>query len=369
MKKKMLLLMVMLPLIACNLPSMIAQPTSDAASVSTQAAQTVAAELTRIAAGAATNPIIPTNTTMPSPTNTQVFTPSKTPIPCLLVGFSPATIDQTVPDNTVMMPSQVFTKTWRLTNNGTCTWNSSYQLVFDHGDGMGVPPNYSQTLTAGTVAPGQSVDVSVNLTAPAAPGTYTGYWRFRDPNGVYFGIGGAGSWIVKIIVPVTDMDIFAPVVGLSGTLREGAGPWPDYTVGESNVDLTKTTEAFLTYDITGIPAGATILEVRVNFSAYVVSGNPFGLGTLHGYVTDYGGSLEPADFVVSLPAGASALNWTSTAGLDSIQASSDLKTALQSRVGTSRFQIRLQYAGSNMDAVRDRLTLTNPSLNVTFALP
>jgi hypothetical protein len=99
-----------------------------------------------------------------------------------------------------MSPNQAFTKTWRLKNIGTCIWNSSYQLVFDRQDDMGVPSNYSQPLTTGAVTPGQEVDVSVNLIAPGTSGTYTGYWRFRDPNGIYFGIGGSSAWIVKIKV-------------------------------------------------------------------------------------------------------------------------------------------------------------------------
>jgi hypothetical protein len=99
-----------------------------------------------------------------------------------------------------MTPGQVFTKTWRLKNIGTCSWNSSYMLVFDHGDGLGVTAGYTQSLTAGVVNNGQSVDLTVNMTAPASSGTYTGYWRLRDPGGVLFGIDTATQWfIVKII--------------------------------------------------------------------------------------------------------------------------------------------------------------------------
>ena len=43
----------------------------------------------------------------------------------------------------------------------------------------------TQPLT-GNVNPGQSVDVSVNLTAPATPGEYTGYYKLRDASGVLF---------------------------------------------------------------------------------------------------------------------------------------------------------------------------------------
>jgi hypothetical protein len=367
-KTYLILLVVCLLLSACYLPFQAAgTPSPDA--IGTAAAQTVQAQLTAGVPQASATVDVPADPPTPNPTNTQVFTPTNTPLPCLQVGYSAATIDQTVPDNTVMTPGQAFVKIWRLTNTGTCTWNSSYQMVFDHGDGMGAAANYAQPLTAGTVAPGQSVDVSVNLTAPASSGTYTGYWRFRDPNGTYFGIGGAGTWVVKIVVVNSVTVTLAPVVGVSGTLRAGAGPWPDYTIGESNTDITKTTEAFLTYDISGIPSNATITEAKISFASYSVTGNPFGLGILYGYVTDYGATLEPADFVPALPGGGHTLDWASTAALDNLEISAQLKAAIQAKLGSARFQMRLQFPGSNLDAVKDRLTLNNPSFIVKYTTP
>ena len=377
MKKSSLVLAILLIVVlaACNLPS-TRQPTpSSPEAAFTQAAQTVAAELTNIALAASptsnlpTDTPIPTNTFTLAPTNTPISTPTNTPIPCLMVGFNNATIDVTIPDNTIMSPGQVFTKTWQLINLGTCTWNSSYQLVFDHGDGMGVPTNFAQTLTAGTVAPGQKVNVSVSLTAPATPGTYTGYWRFRDPNAIYFGIGGSGAWVVKIKVVNSTTVTILPVAVESGTIRADAGPFPDYTVGESNVDITKMVEAFLSYDISGIPANATITEVKTNFSVYSPpEGNPFGLGVLNGYITNYGPTLEITDFVTGFPPG-NIVDWGSTAALNNIEASPELKVALQSKVGSSRLQMRLQFPGSNGDAIKDRITFTNPSLIVKYVTP
>jgi hypothetical protein len=43
----------------------------------------------------------------------------------------------------------------------------------------------SQALT-GNVNPGQSVDISVALTAPSTPGNYRGYWKLRNAAGVLF---------------------------------------------------------------------------------------------------------------------------------------------------------------------------------------
>jgi hypothetical protein len=374
MKKSIISLIILALAAACSLPGNVSPSTQiPPEAVFTQAAQTVAAELTRVANLASpTNPApsVPTSTNTPIPTNTLINTPTNTPIPCNLATWDPATIDVTIPDNTKMAPIQAFSKTWRIQNIGTCSWNSSYLLIFDHGDGMGVTAGYTQQLTPGVVNPGNWVDLTVNnLKAPAGTGTYTGYWRLRDPNGVIFGITpAAGTFVVKIMVVATTTITLPPKVGESGTIRSDAGPFPDYTVGESNADITRTTEVFLSYDISGIPSTATITQVKPDFSAYTTEGNPFGLGVLNGYVTDYGLTLEPSDFVASYTPG-NIVDWGSTTALNNVEASPELKTTLSSKLGTARLQLRLQFSGSNMDAVKDRLTFTNPSLIITYTTP
>lgn len=94
--------------------------------------------------------------------------------------------DVSIPDGTKFYFSDTFTKTWRLKNRGTCTWTSDYMLVFVNGDQMG---GTTAVRLPGNVAPGQSVDVSVTLTAPSKRGHYVGYWMLRSPAGVLFGFG------------------------------------------------------------------------------------------------------------------------------------------------------------------------------------
>lgn len=360
-------------LVACNMPSgQVPIPASPDAAF-TQAAETVAAELTRVSRLASPTTSIPTNTPVPTntstlaPTGTPAYTPTNTPIPCNLASF---VTDVTYPDDSHVAPNQTFAKTWRIKNIGSCSWNSSYLLIFDHKDGMGVNSGYTQPLTTGTVNPGQNVDLTVNLTAPSSPGTYTGYWRLRDPGGVLFGITPAGgTFIVKIIVVASISKTLLPVVGESGTIEKNAGPFPEYAAGESNTDITRSCEAFLSFDISGIPAKATITEVRMNLKDYAITGHPFeSLGVLNGYVVNYGFTLEPADFVGGFPDG-NILDWGSAAPLNNLEASSELKAALQAKVGKDRFQIRFQFAGSNGDAIKDRITFNNPSLIVMYTTP
>ena len=135
-------------------------------------------------------PVTPGPTSIPLP-STPVPVPTALTLPagskCDKASF---VSDVTVPDGTVFAPGQSFTKTWRLKNNGTCTWNTGYSVVFSSGEQMGGPASVN---LPNQVAPGQTVDISLNLTAPANPGTYRGYWLLKNSAGNLFGIGTAGN--------------------------------------------------------------------------------------------------------------------------------------------------------------------------------
>jgi len=130
----------------------------------------------------------------PTPTATVTGTPpSPTPTPTITATSPVSTCDKaqfiadvTVPDDTIFAPGTTFTKTWRLKNIGSCTWNTSYTLVFHTGEQMGGPASVN---FPSTVAPGQTADLSVSLTAPNTAGTYRGYWMLKNASGALFGIG------------------------------------------------------------------------------------------------------------------------------------------------------------------------------------
>ena len=99
--------------------------------------------------------------------------------------------DVTIPDGTYLPGGTPFTKTWRLQNVGTCTWTTSYRLVFAGGDFMGASASAFNLPTS--VAPGGTIDVSVNMTAPISSGNYTSYWKLRNASGDDFGVGASGT--------------------------------------------------------------------------------------------------------------------------------------------------------------------------------
>jgi hypothetical protein len=125
-----------------------------------------------------------------------------TQVPCYRAKFDA----ETVPDGTAMAPGQSFTKTWTLKNDGSCQWTSDFSIVFISGDAMSGPA--AQPLT-GTVAPGQSVQISLDLKAPSTEGSYRGNFKLRNAAGAIFGLGPAADqdfWVdIKVTTPTGAM--------------------------------------------------------------------------------------------------------------------------------------------------------------------
>jgi hypothetical protein len=176
---------------ACNLPAGAQQ--GDEEQLLTQVAGTV----TAFARAGQPTSVLDLQLVTPLPTGPAAEPPTPqaspatpTPTPCNRASY---VSDVTIPDDSSITVNAAFTKTWRLKNVGSCTWTSGYQLVFDSGDQMGGPA--SKQLTNGTVAPGQTVDVSVDLVAPANPGTYKGNWKLREPGGAIFALSTGPFWV------------------------------------------------------------------------------------------------------------------------------------------------------------------------------
>jgi hypothetical protein len=167
--------------LACNLPSAGASQTATLnALYSTSVAQTVnAVELTSTP--------YQTSTSVPFPTN-QFFTltPISTPVPVVLCDEALFIKDVTIPDGTILGRGTNFTKVWRVQNAGSCTWSPSYSVVLVSGNGFGAS---TIVWMPGYVYPGNSIDLSVNMTAPNTNGHYQSFWELRNASGALFGIG------------------------------------------------------------------------------------------------------------------------------------------------------------------------------------
>ncbi|MBQ6342939.1 MAG: hypothetical protein IJI41_07450 [Anaerolineaceae bacterium] len=102
--------------------------------------------------------------------------------------------DITVPDGMVITPKTNFTKSWYITNSGTCTWNSKYKLVYTSGDQIGMSKSFDILAPNHFIQPGESLVVSANLSAPdhyQINNTFTSYWAIESDRGEVFGAGDA----------------------------------------------------------------------------------------------------------------------------------------------------------------------------------
>jgi uncharacterized repeat protein (TIGR01451 family) len=165
-----------------------------------------------------------------SGTSTGVTGPVSTPLPSSACNRGWFIADVTIPDGTVMAANTTFTKTWRLLNNGTCTWTTSYSLVYVNGDQMGATPVVN---LPSSVAPGATIDLSVNMTAPGTAGHYRGNWELRDSTGALFGVGTVGSYLFWVDINVTGS--YSSVYDFTAnacaaTWSSGAGTLPCYGV-------------------------------------------------------------------------------------------------------------------------------------------
>jgi hypothetical protein len=163
------------------------------ANISTAVAQTVQAQnsLTKIAGTS-----VATSTTTPEPNFDTTRTPqalstagtTNTPLSgsVELCTASAAFVGETIPDGTILEPGATFTKVWSIQNDGTCAWDSTWQLIFQSGEIMGGSAAYNLPQPAQS---GQTVDVPIILKAPQLGGTYTGQWMLKSPWGMTFGVG------------------------------------------------------------------------------------------------------------------------------------------------------------------------------------
>ncbi len=157
---------------------------------------------------------LPTVTPFPSPTDTQAPpAPTAAASPIANAGNTGnvdhggetctyrATFlgDATIPDDSLMAAGSMFVKTWRVRNDGTCTWGPSnhglHAMAFTGGSQMGAP---SVIPLHDTVRPGETADISITLVAPQTPGTYTSSWMLRVDNdsnaaGPNIGVGPDGD--------------------------------------------------------------------------------------------------------------------------------------------------------------------------------
>ena len=172
-----------------------ATPTTDSGTMLAQTAQYM---LTATAAGNVTPaPVTPSPqvAASPQPKPNPNPNPAATPEPGqpACTNDSKFVEDVTVPDGTHFASKKAFDKTWKIQNTGTCAWTTDYVYKFIGGDQMGG----ADIKVPNAVQPGETIDLTIKLTAPATAGKYRGQWRLFAPDGTPFG----QKPYVDIVVP------------------------------------------------------------------------------------------------------------------------------------------------------------------------
>lgn len=270
-----IILISLVILAGCNMPGK--GDISDFELMETAARETVSANLTQAVRKTENAPTVtqeapPSDEVSPTFTPTLTTTPpqpaTSTPTPCNWAAF---VSDVTYADNTQVIAGSNFTKTWRLKNIGTCAWSSGYRLIFSQGDRMDAPND--APVTAGVVNPGEMVDVSVNLVAPAAAGTYQGNFLLRSSDSVVFGIGSSAndSFWVKVVVVPPDTPTPTPTATPTPTPTPGT---PDFTLSYENVhDCGGTPYATTRVDNVG---DVTFESVQIHIEDVTASSTLYG---------------------------------------------------------------------------------------------
>lgn len=101
--------------------------------------------------------------------------------------------DMTIPDGTIVKAGETFLKVWRVQNTGTCPWAERYNLVFVGGERMGAPDSIRLKVTQ----PGETLDISVDMTAPETDGEYRADFEIHNPEGNAIPVdNGAVLWVI-----------------------------------------------------------------------------------------------------------------------------------------------------------------------------
>jgi hypothetical protein len=194
--------------------------------------------------------LVRTGSPIPAPTPTSI---PPTPVVNSYCDWATFFADVTIPDGTAIKSGTTFVKTWRLKNRGNCTWTPDYALVFSSGAQMG------GTVTVklpGYVAPGDTVDVSVALTAPAVPGSYRGYWMLQNASGTLFGYSESANKAFFVDIHSVDNSL----ASISGKICFPGEHIPAMNLYLQNMDNNKLTKI-------------SILENQLSYQVQVESGN------------------------------------------------------------------------------------------------
>lgn len=266
--KKLILISTILSIIFCacgkNEPT---KPTTSVEDIYTSVALTITAQYTPIIP---TGTLLPTLTFTPEPSPTTMPTMASTTLATVSYSYSGASMtgnscdssafisDVTIADGTVLAPGEYFEKTWLLENNGSCEWSKDYVVAFISGEDMGGSDTEIDTV----VSSGEQVKVTIAMVAPNSEGTYTGFWKMMNEEGVTFGT----SFYVQIVVsdsastitPTPTATAYTSTPTSTSAVAVTSTPIPTTVIVPSNTPLPATPTYTLAPTFTPIPSATDV---------------------------------------------------------------------------------------------------------------
>ncbi|MDZ4159969.1 MAG: NBR1-Ig-like domain-containing protein [Anaerolineaceae bacterium] len=194
------MLLAVLLLAACG-PSEPAEPTPDVQAIFTAAAETIQADLTRVAllTPSPTATLEPTPTFTPTPTTdpltiTPLFTLAPLPVATNPAPAAPVTheilsaklVGETVRSDglTLELAARNVDIVLEIKNIGTTTWTPEYSLHYFVWDKLGSP---SIKKFGSEVKPGQAIRLTLDFNMPDKGGEYRTWWKLKRDDGSNFG--------------------------------------------------------------------------------------------------------------------------------------------------------------------------------------
>jgi len=260
------------------------------------------------------------------------------------VGNVTATADLVVVEKAVVLPAinsfAAEPKSIAPGDSSTLTWNASGTAE------VAIAPDVGNVEPIGSTLVSPQATITYTLTATNESGSVT-----------------ATAQVMVAVPSLHTMSLFS-IGGEDGHIIEGGVIHPHLYPGDT--DKNRARQAFLSFDISEIPTGATIKSASLDLSGGDELGEPFvGLGVMRVYDDSYG-TLDGGDFTSGFPGGEMHTCYSRPLGPFT---SSGLVNGLQGRVdaGASRFQVRLQFQKHTEGNYRDdMLRVRQPEIVITY---
>ncbi|OQY32275.1 MAG: hypothetical protein B6I38_04850 [Anaerolineaceae bacterium 4572_5.1] len=185
----------------------------------------------------------------PTPVSTATLEPPENDADC--TNAAAFVSDVTVPDNSAVSAGEVFTKTWRVKNTGTCIWWEGYTISHYSEETL----NALESVPLPRTNPGETADISMELTAPDTAGTHQGNFVIKNPEELIMQIDNDSRlWVI--------INVANTVASEPTTTSGGDEPDPDKADCSFILDPARTDEVL---------AAINAYRAENNLPAYTMS--------------------------------------------------------------------------------------------------